>query len=118
MPDNLDSRDLYKEYMELSYAHRDGELHQSEQAHLTELENLIEELNNNSDEAPEHGIQLIHEDNWVDFTTQMIDELYPDIEPKTDWPYRHITLDYEAAAEELQWDYMEITYEGNSYLYR
>ncbi len=115
MPDNLDSRDLYKEYMELL---SDDDLHPSERDHLTELENLIEELSNNSDEAPEHGIELIHEDNWVDFTTQLIDELYPDIEPKTDWPYRHITLDYEAAAEELQWDYMEITYEGDTYLYR
>jgi hypothetical protein len=32
------------------------------------------------------------------------------------WPWRHMTIDYEAAAQELKADYNEVTFAGHTYL--
>jgi hypothetical protein len=34
------------------------------------------------------------------------------------WPYRHITVDYEAAAEEAKGDYTKVDFAGQTYLIR
>jgi hypothetical protein len=42
--------------------------------------------------------------------------------PKTmdsgEWPYRHLTLDYEAAAKEAEDDYIGVDFDGVTYLIR
>jgi hypothetical protein len=34
------------------------------------------------------------------------------------WPYRHMTIDYEAAANEAEQDYMTVDFDGVEYLIR
>ena len=34
------------------------------------------------------------------------------------WPYRHMTMNFEAAAEEAKQDYMEVDFDGNTFLIR
>lgn len=35
-----------------------------------------------------------------------------------DWPWRHVKVDYEAAAEEAKVDYIEFDWDGVTYLIR
>ena len=86
-----------------------------------DVKELFEELRNCCDD-PYDGIQMIAVKDWVEYTKQLIEECgYLDIielTDKNDWPYRHITFDYEAAAEELESDYSEVTFRGTDYYYR
>lgn len=67
-----------------------------------------------------HGESLIHEDYFVTYIEDLIKDCYP--LPKEldsgDWPYRHITIDYEAAADEARADYMDVYFDGQTYLIR
>ena len=40
---------------------------------------------------------------------------YLSIELEDKWPYRHITINYEAAAEEARADYAELTFRGRNF---
>lgn len=111
--DNLYTEALIRE---LSDAYQNGELHPSEMPQLQALENLIHTL---EQDGIDWDIQLIHEDNFVEYTTDLIDELYPNVIPDNDnWPARHMTMDYEAAAEELRGDYTPVNYLGSTYYYQ
>ena len=50
----------------------------------------------------------------------LIDECYemPKEMQSGQWPYRHITIDYAAAAEEARQDYYEVDFDGVTYLCR
>lgn len=67
-----------------------------------------------------YGAQLIREGYFTEYAEELIDDCYqlPKELTSGDWPYRHITVDYEAAAEELKSDYMEADFDGNTYLIR
>lgn len=61
----------------------------------------------------------IHEDHFVDYITDLIDDCYDIRRPDEDtWPYRHLTMDYKAAAEEAKEDYVEMEWRGETYLCR
>ena len=58
------------------------------------------------------GETAINEEYFVEYTKELILDIYSDI-PRgranaNDWPYRHIIVDYEAAAEELKQDYVSV----------
>lgn len=64
--------------------------------------------------------EFIAEEYFLDYITDLIDECYgmPEKLDSTQWPYRHIKIDYEAAAEEARCDYCSVTLFGKTYLAR
>lgn len=54
------------------------------------------------------------------YIRDLIDECYemPKEMQSGQWPYRHITIDYAAAAEEARQDYYEVDFDGVTYLCR
>lgn len=81
---------------------------------LAELESLKEEIESNSDEGFEYGIQLIHE-NYID---DYLDELLIDCGyiPK-DLP-SWIEIDWSATYDNMKQDYSEIDLNGNTFYVR
>lgn len=70
------------------------------------------------DEARSEGFDdLIHEDYFVDYITEIIDDCYslPKELQSGDWPYRHITVNYDAAAKEAKQDYTVVEIGSNTY---
>lgn len=67
-----------------------------------------------------HGEQLIRRSYFVDYIAQLIDDCYelPKELTSGNWPYRHITIDYQAAADEAEHDYMSVDFDGVEYLIR
>ena len=67
-----------------------------------------------------HGEALIREDHFVKYIEELIDDCYtlPKELTSGQWPYRHITIDYEAAAEEAKVDYTEVDFDGQTYFLR
>lgn len=94
------------------------ELTSDEYDELLALEALAAECEGYGDW--EYGEQLIREDYFTDYIEQLIDDCYelPKELTSGKWPYRHITIDYEAAAQEAKADYMEVDYDGVTYLMR
>lgn len=68
----------------------------------------------------EHGEQLVNEDHFTKYIEELIDDCYelPKELSSGNWPYRHITIDYEAAAEEAKADYIEVDFDGQTFLMR
>ncbi len=67
------------------------------------------------------GYELfIAEDYFVTYTTELIDDCYelPKKMQSGGWPYNHIKIDYEAAADEASQDYVQVTLFGEEYLAR
>jgi hypothetical protein len=67
-----------------------------------------------------HGETLIRRSYFVDYTEELINDCYemPKQMHSGDWPFRHMTIDYEAAAKELEQDYSSIDFDGVEYLIR
>lgn len=68
----------------------------------------------------EHGETLINEDYFTSYIEDLIDDAYemPKEMNSGNWPYRHMTMDYAAAAEEAKVDYEEVDFEGQTFLIR
>lgn len=64
--------------------------------------------------------EAIREDAFEDYIKDLIDECYemPKEMESGQWPYRHITIDYAAAADEARQDYYEVDFDGVTYLCR
>lgn len=64
--------------------------------------------------------EAIREDGFENYIRDLIDECYemPKEMKSGQWPYRHITIDYEAAADEARCDYYEVDFDGVTYLCR
>ena len=67
-----------------------------------------------------HGEILIHETYFSDYIKDIINDCYemPKEFESGSWPWNHITLDYEGAAEEAKSDYYTIEVDGHSYYLR
>jgi hypothetical protein len=67
-----------------------------------------------------HGEVLIREDYFTDYIEELINDCYemPKEMNSGNWPYRHMTIDYEAAADETKADYIEIDFDGVTYFMR
>ncbi len=67
-----------------------------------------------------HGETLIPEDEFTDYIEELINSCYemPSEINSGKWPYNHMSVDYEAAADEAKSDYMEVEYQGLTYLLR
>lgn len=85
---------------------------------LKALKALAEEASSSPDWI--HGETLINEDYFTAYIEQLIDDCYemPKEMNSGNWPYRHMTINYEEAAEEAKVDYMEVDFDGTTYLIR
>ena len=87
----------------------------------TELEHL-RALQDQAEYSPDwnHGETLINESYFTDYIEELITDCYelPKELNSGDWPWRHVKIDYEAAAEEAKTDYMEVDFDGVTFLIR
>jgi hypothetical protein len=85
---------------------------------LAALEKLAEEASGSPDWN--YGETLIRESYFTDYIEQLIGDCYemPRELSSGEWPWRHVTVDYEAAAEEAKADYIECDFDGETYLIR
>lgn len=85
---------------------------------LRALQALAKECDHVSDWA--YGETLIREDYFTKYIENLIDDCYemPKEMNSGNWPYRHMTIDYEAAAEEAKIDYEEVDFDGVTYFIR
>lgn len=67
-----------------------------------------------------YGETLIHEDYFTKYIEDLIDDCYeiPKEMHSGNWPWRHMTMDYEAAADEAKQDYFEVDFDGVTYYIR
>lgn len=119
--DIIDSRDIIARIEELETAFNDEEagLSEEELEELKALQALAEEAEDYSSDWI-HGEQLIRRSYFVDYITQLIHDCYelPKEFNSGNWPYRHMTIDYEAAADEAEQDYASVDFDGVEYLIR
>lgn len=82
------------------------------------LKRLIDQCEHVSDWV--HGETLINEDYFTKYIENLIDDCYemPKEMNSGNWPYRHMTMDYEAAAEEAKVDYEEVDFDGTTFFIR
>jgi hypothetical protein len=120
--DIIDSRDIIERIEELK------ELIEGEgcedacteyKLELAMLEDLADQGQSESSDWV-HGETLIRRSYFVDYTEELINDCYemPKQMHSGDWPFRHMTIDYEAAAKELEQDYSSIDFDGVEYLIR
>lgn len=87
-----------------------------------ELDTLTEVIEQGED-SPDwsYGETLIHENYFVDYITELINDCYElpkEIFDSNKWPYNHISIDFESASDEAKSDYSEISVDGNVYYIR
>lgn len=87
-------------------------------AELAALKSLAEKAEDSPDWR--YGETLIRESYFTDYIEELIADCYkmPKEMNSSDWPWRHVTIDYEAAADEAKDDYIECDFDGVTYLIR
>lgn len=85
---------------------------------LIALKNLQEQAEDSPDW--EYGETLINESYFTDYIKELIAACYdlPKELNSGNWPWRHVKIDYEAAANEAKTDYMEVDFDGVTFLIR
>jgi predicted nuclease with TOPRIM domain len=89
-----------------------------EKDELDTLQEVISQGENSPDWN--HGEGLIHDSYFTDYTKDLIKdcwELPKEIEEGC-WPWNHMEMDWEGAAEEAKSDYFDIEVDGNTYWIR
>jgi hypothetical protein len=90
-----------------------SEMEDAEMADVEELEEL-QALKDEVGSEWRHGVQLIPEDDFVDYCKEMLEDC-GDL-PK-DLPH-YIVIDWDETADNLKADYSETEFRGETYLYR
>ena len=109
----IDGRDIQARIDELEALDAPTEEESAELADLVAFLHEAMQYNSDADE----GETIIAESHFVDYIKENIDDCYADPKDLTsgEWPYRHITINYEAAAEEAKADYAELTFRGRNF---
>jgi hypothetical protein len=83
---------------------------------------LLQEIVKQGDSSPDwsYGEALIHENYFTQYTEELVDDCYdmPKEFSEGKWPWNHVNMDWEAAANELKNDYFDITVDGETYYIR
>ena len=113
--DVIDSRDIIARIEELEGIE---EPNAEEAQELAALLNVQEQAEDCRDW--QYGEVLIHESYFNAYIEELIDDCYelPKEFNSSEWPWRHMTIDYQAAADEAQGDYTHIDFDGVDYLIR
>ena len=113
--DTIDSREIIDRIEELEGIEDQSNEEAQELAALLKVQ---EQAENCADW--QYGEALIRHSYFEQYTEELIADCYP--MPKEyesgQWPWRHMTIDYQAAAEELEHDYTMIDFDGVDYLIR
>lgn len=111
--DTIDGRDIRARIDELEAVEAPTE---EESAELTDLVAFLHEAMQYNSDA-DAGETIIAESHFVDYIRWIIDDCYASPKELTsgEWPYRHMTINYEAAAEEAKADYAELTFRGRNF---
>lgn len=106
------------EQAELESLEDQDTLTDDEKAELAELRKLAKECEGYSDW--QYGETLIARSYWVDYIRELIADCYemPKDMDSGKWPWCHMTMDYEAAANAADVDYASVHMFGNEYLIR
>ena len=81
---------------------------------IEELEALKEEIENNSDEGFEYGIQIIHENDIDDYFSEMLFDCGYIPKDMPQW----IEINWQATYNNMKQDYNEIELNGNTFYVR
>lgn len=115
----IDSLDVIERIAELEYTLEEGGT--LDAAETVELRELLE-LQKQAESSPDwiDGETLIRSDYFLEYTKDLIDDSYemPKGVDMSAWPYRHMRIDYDAAADELSDDYMEVKFGDVEYMIR
>jgi hypothetical protein len=88
-------------------------------AELATLESLLSDLEGNGGDHDWRGnwypITLIRDSYFEDYAQQLAEDIGA-IDPNATWPLH--CIDWEKAASELQMDYSQVEYDGETYWYR
>lgn len=129
----IDSRDVIEriEYLEglqseLTEQLSNGEITEADMQEFDKNEgqelDALRALAEQAEDSPDwtYGETLIRRSYFVDYIEELIDECYemPKEFKSGDWPFRHMKIDYEAAAQEAEQDYMSVDFDGVEYLIR
>ena len=87
-----------------------------EQKELATLQAIADEASQYTSDW-EYGEQLIRDSYFVEYTEELINDCY-EMPKQEGWPFRHMEMDYEAAARELKQDYITISFDGVDYWIR
>lgn len=92
--------------------------YKDEREELAKMEIFADEMSGSPDWT--HGETLIAESYFTKYIEELIDDCYemPKEMKSGNWPWRHVTIDYEAAAGEAKQDYIEADWDGNTFLIR
>ena len=113
--DVIDSRDIIDRIEELEGIEDQSNEEAQELAILLKVQ---EQADGYSDW--EYGETLIRESYFTDYIKELIADCYsiPKEVESGAWPWRHLTIDYQAAADEAEYDYTRIDFDGVDYLIR
>ena len=113
--DVIDSRDIIARIEELEGIENPSSEEAQELAILLKVQ---EQADGYSDWK--YGESLIRESYFTDYIKELIDDCYelPKEFNSGAWPWRHMTLDYENAADDAKDDYTWIDFDGTTYLIR
>ena len=90
---------------------------------MKNIEKLIERVKGNKaalvvpKELFDMAIDYFNDDYFTEYIKELIDDCYemPKEINSGRWPYNHITVDYESAAEEAKQDYLSVDYDGATF---
>jgi hypothetical protein len=115
LDDIIDSRDVIARIEEL-----EG-IEEPDSLEAEELESL-KKLAADSESSPDwnYGESLIKDEYFTSYIEELINDCYelPKAFDSGEWPWRHMTLDYDAAAAEAKADYFDVYYLGHCYWIR
>ena len=113
--DIIDSRDIIARIEELEAIEEPDNEEAQELAALLKVQEQAEDCAD-----WKYGESLIRESYFTDYIKELIDDCYelPKEFNSGAWPWRHMTLDYQAAADEAEYDYTRIDFDGVDYLIR
>ena len=114
--DILDSRDVIDRIEELESLVEDNEADADEVEELKVLKELAAEAEGSPDWI--YGEVLIRDDYFVECAKQFAEDCGMVPKESSDWPMKHVSIDWEAAAAELQADYMDVDFDGVTYWIR
>lgn len=85
---------------------------------LDMLKDIVEQGESSPDWS--YGEQLIHEDYFTEYTEELVNDCWemPKEMRECKWPWSHMNMHWEAAAEELKQDYFTIEVDGETYYIR
>lgn len=92
-----------------------------ENDNLEEYE-LLQEILQQGEDAPDwpYGETLIHEKYFTQYIKELIDDCYEMLKEFNEgkWPWNHMTMDWEGAADDAKADYLTIEADGQTYYIR